>query len=180
MFFMIFVILLGVVFGILGYLLEDGVQIWHYILSLENLNNEEPLVFDNNEEFISGIIDNCANGDGDFMDIIQEGIMVLSTFEKLFFQLTLFQLEEVDCSIVARDAMIEYYEVMLDRMDQAYNISSDLFDIKCSFVKNDKNIILNQINSGGNKGIILSTLQLLVGIFFGISILGGILLAHKY
>ena len=180
MFFMIFVILLGVVFGILGYLLEDGVQIWHYILSLENLNNEEPLVFDNNEEFISGVIDNCANGDGDFMDIIQEGIMVLSTFEKLFFQLTLFQLEEVNCSIVARDAMIEYYEVMLDRMDQAYNISMDLFDIKCSFVKNDKNIILNQINSGGNKGIILSTLQLFVGIFFGISILGGILLAHKY
>ena len=180
MFFMIFVILLGIIFGILGYLLEDGVQIWHYILSLKNLENKEPLIFNTNQEFISGIIDNCANGDGDFMDIIQEGIMILSVFEKLLFELTLEELKQVDCSIVARNAMIEYYEVMLDRMDQAYNISSDLFNIKCSFVKNDKNIILNQIDSGGDKGIVLSTFQLLVGVFFGISILAGILLAHKY
>ena len=174
------VMLIGIIFGVLGYLFEDGVQIWNYILSLQNLNNENPLIFKTKEKFITGIIDDCINGDGDFMEIIQEGILALSSLEKVPFEVTLSQLKLLNCSINARNAMIDYYEVMLNRMDQAYNISNDLFDIKCSFAKNDKNIILNQIDFAGDKGIILSTFQLLVGLFSAISILGGILSAHKY
>ena len=179
-FLMILVIIVGIIFGLLGYLLTDGFQVCYYILSIDNLNNPDPLVFITNKEFIAGIIDNCANGDGDFLDIIQEGLLILSVFEKFIFEFTLFELTQVTCSINARDAMIDYYQAMLDAMDQAYNISSDLVDIKCTFVKNDKNIILNEIYLGGNKGLLLSTFQLLVGLFLGISIFSGIIFVHKY
>ena len=57
---------------------------------------------------------------------------------------------------------------------------SNITNIRCDFVKNDKNILLNQVDSAGHKGVILCTFRFLIGIFSAISVLTGILFVYKY
>lgn len=58
--------------------------------------------------------------------------------------------------------------------------SAKLFNISCAFAKNDKNIMLNEIESAGKRSVVISVFQFLIAIFLAISILFGILLVHKY
>ena len=60
------------------------------------------------------------------------------------------------------------------------NITNNLTNIKCRFAKNDKNIILNEAESGGKRSVTICTFCFLVGILLGISIVFGILLVHRY
>ena len=60
------------------------------------------------------------------------------------------------------------------------NISNNLTNIKCRFAKNDKNIILNEAESGDNRSISICACSFFVAVFLGISIIFGILLVHRY
>ena len=53
-----------------------------------------------------------------------------------------------------RDAMIELYKAMSNATHQVLDIYGDLFNIKCSFAKNDKNIILNELKSVGSRAFV--------------------------
>ena len=69
---MILAVLWSAVFGIVGYVFRDSVQVGQYILSPSNLKSDDPLLFDSSDEYVSDLIDVCANGDGNFMEIIQK------------------------------------------------------------------------------------------------------------
>ena len=84
------------------------------------------------------------------------------------------------CNEVTKSALDKYYNEIINAIQTAYDISEDLLNIKCSFVKNNKNIIINEIDIGGSKGILLSIYQFLVGIFVAISVFFGTILVHKY
>ena len=65
-------------YGVIGYLAKDAVQVANYILSPENLNSEDPLIFSNGNKinessYISDLVDICANGNGNFTNVIKGG-----------------------------------------------------------------------------------------------------------
>ena len=166
--------------GVLGYVSKDFVQIIHYTLSKNNIESDDPIIFKSGNSLLSNIIDKCSNGDGHFLDIIGEGFSILDEGIQESFNDSLNILYNNTCMNETRDAMIELYKAMSNATHQVLDIYGDLFNIKCSFAKNDKNIILNELKSVGSRAFVIAALQFIVAIFMGISILSGILLVHKY
>lgn len=180
MLFAIFVILFSVIFGIFGYICNDGIQIVNYIFSAENINSDNPVLFTKKNEFLSLMIEECVNEEGNFLSTIGEGI--LSSQETLDegFQEELDRLNSNTCNNDTRDSLMKYYQSVYDGLTDLNNIIGNLYNIKCRFAKNDKYIILNELDSAGKRAITLSTFQFLIGIFLAVSVLGGICLVHKY
>ena len=168
--------------GIIGYLLEDAVQVGNYILSSENLKSNDPLVFKNNNEnnYISDLIEICANGDGNFTNVIEGGQELNSHLDgwkqnkSSFIQ----RRESINCN--GGDKLKKYYDQLIGFVDQSLNMTYNITNVTCRFARNDKNIILNEADSGGNNGIALSGLGFLVGILLGISVFAGIIFIHKF
>ena len=181
MLFVIFVILFSVIFGVLGYIFIDGIQIVNYIFSVENINSDDPVLFTQKNVFLSEIIDECVNKEGIFIFTIEEEDMVSfkDTIDESF-QEEFDKLNSNTCNNEMRDSLIKFYQSIYDVMIDITNIVGNLYNIKCRFAKNDKYIILNELDSAGKRAIVISTFQFLVGIFLAISVLGGIFLVHKY
>lgn len=70
-------ILLGTLFGIIGNVFRDSVQVGQYVLSPENLNHTEPIIFEASDEYVSEFVDTCVNGDGNFTYVIEEGDVLI-------------------------------------------------------------------------------------------------------
>ena len=179
---MIFSFFISIITGIIGYLLKDGVQIYNYIFSEDNLYNIQPIIIITKNEYLGELIDYCANykQNGEFLEFIQSGLMVLSNVEKLSYEVSLEKLEQKNCEIEARDALIEFYQSLLNQIDVVFGISYNFLDIKCNFLRNDKFIVLRETKEGGEKSLELFTYQFLVGIFLIFSTIGGILFVHKF
>ena len=183
---MLLAILLSAIFGILGYILKDGVAVGQYIISPTNLNSNDPLVFSSNDGYVSDLIDICANGNGSFTNIIQESGALTENIER--YQRNISSYEEklniLKSSDICNDSekinLTDYYNGLIRLSNRAINITNNLTDVKCNFAKNDKNIILNEIESGGKKAIIITACGFLVGAFLGLSVLFGIALVHRY
>ena len=186
MLFMFLAIILSAIFGILGYILKDGAQVCQYILSPNNLDSADPLVFSSNDKYVSDLIDTCANGDGTFTNIIQESGYLTENIESYLGNITLYQnkINSINsddvCTSNDKTILNNYYNGLIDISNGAINLTNNLTEIKCRFAKNDKNIILNEVESGGKRGVTLSAFSFLVGALLGISILFGILLVHRY
>ena len=186
MLFMFLAIILSAIFGILGYILKDGAQVCQYILSPNNLDSADPLVFSSNDKYVSDLIDTCANGDGTFTNIIQESGYITENIESYLGNITLYQnkINSINsddvCTSNDKTILNNYYNGLIDISNGAINLTNNLTEIKCRFAKNDKNIILNEVESGGKRGVTLSAFSFLVGALLGISILFGILLVHRY
>ena len=177
---MIFSIIISTTSGIIGFLFKDGVQMYNYIFSLDNINNENPAILITRDKFLGNLIDSCANKEEYFINIIQMGVLILTYKEKEYYEKRLAEFNEKNCNEVTKSALDKYYNEIINAIQTAYDISEDLLNIKCSFVKNNKNIIINEIDIGGSKGILLSIYQFLVGIFVAISVFFGTILVHKY
>ena len=186
MLFMFLAIILSAIFGILGYILKDGAQVCQYILSPNNLDSADPLVFSSSDKYVSDLIDTCANGDGTFTNIIQESGYLTENIESYLGNITLYQnkINSINsddvCTSDDKTILNNYYNGLIDISNGAINLTNNLTEIKCRFAKNDKNIILNEVESGGKRGVTLSAFSFLVGVLLGISILFGILLVHRY
>ena len=177
---MIFVVVISSFYGVLGYVFKDFVQIVHYALSKNNLESDNPIIFNRKDSFLSNIIDKCANGNGVFLEVIEGGISDLNTEIQDDFQNTLNIINDITCASEARESIVKLYKLFSKATNQVLAIYEDLFHIRCNFAKNDKNIILNEMKSAGNRAIVISAFQFLIACFIGISILSGILLVHKY
>ena len=186
MIFMFLAIISSAAFGILGYVLKDAAQVCQYILSPKNLDSNDPLIFSTNDKYVSDLIDICANGNGTFTNIIQESGYLTENIEKYLDNITNYQniINSINsdnvCNSDDKKKLIDYYNGLIDISYNAINLTNNLTDIKCRFAKNDKNIILNEVESGGNRGVTLSAFSFLIGALLGISILFGILLVHRY
>ena len=186
MFIMYYAIMLSAVFGILGTILKDGAAVGQYIISSENIESNDPLIFKTDSNYVSNIIDTCANGNGSFTHIIQDSGYLTDNLDDYKTNIESFRNKKTQiqsstvCNDNEKDKLNEYYDGLIDISNRAVNVSTNLTDIKCGFAKNDKNIILNEIESGGKKALVMSAFGFLAGIFLGISILAGIFLVHKY
>ena len=182
---MILAVFLSAVFGITSYIFRDSVQVGQYILSPANLKSDDPLLFDSSNKYVSDLIDVCANGDGNFMEIIQENGQLkenIKNWEKnqTYYLNKINNIDNFECEDDEKMQLKENYELLLDVVNKGLNVSNNLTNVKCRFARNDKNIILNEVDSAGNLGIVLSSCSFLVGIFLGISVFAGIILVHKY
>ena len=177
---MIFAVVISSFYGVLGYVFKDFVQIVHYALSKNNLESDNPIIFNRKDSFLSNIIDKCANGGGIFLNVIEEGMSDLNTEIQDDFQNTLNIINGITCESELRESFVELYNLFSEATNKVLGIYEDLFHIRCDFAKNDKNIILNEMKSAGNRAIVISAFQFLIAIFIGLSILSGILLVHKY
>ena len=191
---MLFAILFAVVFGVLGYVLRDAVQVGQYILSPENLNSDDPLLFDSNnydgdndekDISVSDLIDECANGDGDFMEILQENGQLKENIENWEKNQSIYRdkinsIYNTSCTDSEKAIIRDNYGKLIDVTNIGLNISNNLTSLKCRFARNDKNIILNEVDSAGKRGVALCSCSLLVGILLGISVVAGIIFVHKY
>ena len=180
MLFMILAILVSVVFGVLGYVARDGVQIIHYTLSSYNMLSFNPIFFKRQNTFVSSLIEECANDDGEFLDTIGDDILSSRNESDNDFKEIMNELNNSTCSADTKDSLEAFYTALYNGTLIAINATGTLLNIKCRFAKNDKNIILNELNSAGKRATVLSAFQFLVGILLGISVLFGILLVHKY
>ena len=180
MLFMILAILVSVVFGVLGYVTRDGVQIIHYTLSSYNLLSDEPIFFKSKNFFISSMIEECANEEGDFLDSLGDDILSSKNESDTDLNEIMDELKASTCSAETKDSLETFYRALYNGTIITLNATGTLLNIKCRFAKNDKNIILNELNSAGKRATVLSAFQFLVGILLGISVLFGILFIHKY
>ena len=57
---------IGIVAGFIGNLVQNGVQAIQFITSTENLNNTNPIIFENNT--YTQYLDVCLNGDGNLAE----------------------------------------------------------------------------------------------------------------
>jgi uncharacterized protein YdcH (DUF465 family) len=180
-------ILLSVVFGVLSYLSYDGVRVIQYIISTDNLNNEDPL-FINSNSYVSKVINVCANEDGNFQKIIQENNEINDAIEKMK-QITDYndkinQLNRLNCideDETARKSIIKVYSSLSQQKDHILNITTLINNISsCDFAKNDEMIILRQIYFSSKIADVISDLSFTLAIFLGISVLAGILFVHRH
>jgi len=180
MLFMILAILVSVLFGVLGYVTRDGVQIIHYTLSSYNLLSDDPIFFKTKNHFISSMIEECANDEGDFLDSLGDDILSSKNESDTDLNEIMDELKASTCSAETKDSLETFYRALYNGTIITLNATGTLLNIKCRFAKNDKNIILNELNSAGKRATVLSAFQFLVGILLGISVLFGILFIHKY
>ena len=180
MLFVIFAIVVSVIFGILGYLSKDGVQIGNYILSSQNIKSDDPLLFTKKNDYLSNLIEECVNKEGYFLSTIGEDIMSFQEELDDNFEEELSQIYNNTCNNNTRDTLIKYYLSIYNAISKIIDITGSLYNIRCRFAKNDKNIILNELESAGKRATVLSTFQFLVAIFLAISVLAGIFIVHKY
>ena len=180
MLFVILTIVVSVIFGVLGYIFRDAVQIGHYTLSSQNIKSDKPIVFTSKNEYLSDLIEECVNGNGYFISTFGED--TLNSQDELDdeFEEEISNIYNNTCNNDTRDALIQFYESIYNATTKINTITGNLYNIKCRFAKNDKNIILNELESAGKRATVLSTFQFLVGIFLAISVLAGIFLVHKY
>ena len=180
-------ILLSVAFGVLSYVSYDGVRVIQYIISTDNLNDEDPL-FINSNSYVSKVINVCANEDGNFQKIIQENNEINDAIEKMK-QITDYndkvnQLNRLNCTDkdeTARKSIIKVYSSLSQKKDDILNITTLINNISsCDFAKNDEMIILRQLYSFSKIADIISDLSFTLAIFFVISVLAGILFVHRH
>ena len=185
---MLLSILIGIIFGVSGTILHDGVRVVQYALSEDNLHSEDPIIIKNNE-YTSDLINTCINGNGEFLYILQENEEIKKNIDKfnqnsIEFNNTIKTLSNLNCndekSNVAKNSIINVYSSLLDKNNIVQNMSLNLMELNCRFVGNDEKIIINEINSISKKALLICACSLLIGIFFGISILAGILFVHRY
>ena len=182
---MIFVILEASSLGIIGYIFEDGVQVGNYILSRDNFESNDPLVFSaDDDDYISDLVDICVNGDGNFTNIIEGGKKASSNLNNWENRKKIITDASESAKCGASDELTQelrnYYGDLLNVVDQSLNAAKNITDLKCRFAKNDKNILLNEADSAAKSGIALSALGFLIGIFFAISVFCGILFVYKF
>ena len=180
---MILTILEGVSFGIVGYIFSDAVQVGNYILSSENLKSTNPIIFENSDNYTSNLIDTCANGDGNFTKVVEGGNKLNQNLEnwKQNRENYITTKNNINCNDDTKTNQLKnYYYQLISVIDQSLDMTYNITNVSCSFAKNDKNIFLNEADTGGIKGIGLCACSFLVGIFLGISVVAGILLVHKY
>lgn len=179
----LFSILAGVVFGIIGYVFSDGVQVAYYILSSENLNGVDPIVFKSKNSQVSNLIDTCSNGNGNFTNVLEGGEELNQNLKKWKENQESYEnaKNSINCENTTKtNELKRYYDQLLNTINKSLVLTYNITNVSCSFAKNDKNILLNEIDTGGNKSIGLCACSFLVGIFLGISVLAGIILVHKY
>lgn len=185
---MLLSILIGVIFGFFSYVLHDGVRIIQYILSKQNLDNPDPLIFDNNS-FASDVIDVCVNGDGNFLKVIQEKEELKKYIEdikqkQIEYNNITNSLYQINCNDdqgkKAKQSFLDVYETLYEQNSELLNLNNNLTSINCGFAKNDEMIILRQTASVSKKAKYMCGISISIGILFGISILAGILFVHRY
>lgn len=177
---MLLAVIAAIIFGIIGNVAKDGVAVVRYILSKENLNSHDPLVFStSSDDNVDRIIDVCVNGDGNFFEVIQETGIIFENIKDLTEKDKKYG--EIFSKISECPENLKQGYTELQRITyKTLNISHNITDVRCNFAKNDKNIILNEANSWGKRGIVLCTFSLLIAYLLGISVVTGILLVHRY
>ena len=177
-------IILGTLLGILGNVFRDAVQVGQYVLSPENLNYTEPIIFEASDEYVSEFVDTCVKGDGNFTYVIKDGNVLIEKVDEWKQNQAAFQQVKDGITCQGNQAQANelkgYYDQLLGMINQSLIMTYNLTYVSCAFAKNDKNIILNELDSGGSKGIGLCASCLVVGYTLGLSVLMGILLVHKY
>ena len=159
-------------------------------MSNDNLDNEDSIFFESNS-YVSNIIDVCVNKEGDFLKtIIDEDIIDIIRITSIFLNENInrldniiYELKSVNCSNEIekeRQMIISFYELIKEKINAIVNIILSFINTNCKFAKNDKMIVLSQIQSSSKKAKVICGLSFLVGILLGISILAGILFVHKY
>ena len=170
-------------FGISGHLLKDFANISHYILSKENLESSDPLLFKSNNKIIINLIETCANGDGNFFNVIDGGTNINTSIEiwKNNKKEYLKEKGNIDGDNYGRNEKLkQYYAELIDIADRSLKLCYNITKATCRYMKNDKNIFMNEIQTAGKESINISIFSFFIGTILGISVVSGILLVHKY
>ena len=141
------------------------------------------IFFENSDNYTSNLIDTCANGDGNFTKVVEGGNKLNQNLEnwKQNRENYITTKNNINCNDDTKTNQLKnYYDQLISVIDQSLDMTYNITNVSCSFAKNDKNIFLNEADTGGIKGIGLCACSFLVGIFLGISVVAGILLVHKY
>ena len=165
------------VFGIIGYIFTDGAHVSQYILSQKNLNSSDPLVFKSTDKNVINLIETCANGDGNFSKVLNGYDDVNKNIESWKNNRNEYieQQKKISCGNSK-----EYYKELISITNRSLDLTYNLTNVTCRFVRNDKNILVNEIDDAGLYSIAMCVMSILIAIFLCISIVSGILLVHKY
>ena len=181
-------LLIGVGSGILGIVTKDTASILKYSKSLDNLNSTEPLIFEIDEDY-KEYIDICFNGNGDLSELVFTSNLGFDESNKKNFEEFTIKYSKIKENEVFKkneklaNAYGSLYKIITN-LNELYNdLNSDnlkgIFD--CNFIKNDFDILTNELNNSIAKKLVLLSLIIIIADLFEIlAILFGVLLASKY
>ena len=180
--FIIIIVLIGVALGLLSVLSQNIIAVIQYSTTPENLNNSNPIVFNEN---ISDIVNECFNEKGNLSEIIQKNSSSLQTFDKLLelkesVENTIKQLKDNDN---LKKGFLTLQSI-INNTDKIYNnyINNSVYDIiDCKFMKNDINILIDVVNEDLKETS--RKLELIIyaaSLCIAISIMCGIIVINRY
>lgn len=208
MFFLMLGILVGSVFGIVGSVGSDMVNVVKYAVSTENLRDPDPIIFDFSEENVD-YIDVCLNGDGKLGDKLfndpnkndtSKAFNYINDFHLLTETLKQKQAElqsykdnsqkptGYDNNI--NQLLIDGYQEEIKKDDLLYDCfqellgerSNSFYDVvDCEFLGKDVDIIIDEVDSTIGKNFTSVSVTMLLGCTASvIGVMLGIIVIHKY
>ena len=132
-------IILGALFGIIGNFFRDAVQIGQYVLSNENLNSTEPIIFEISDEYVSDFVDTCVNGDGNFTYVIKDGDVLIEKVDDFKKNQAAFQQarDGITCqgNQTKANELKGYYGQLLTMINESLILTYNLTYVSCSFAR---------------------------------------------
>ena len=118
---MILIFLLGGILGILGVLLTDGIDVFNYAISYENLNenNNDPIIFSGSSR---EYLDICFNGNGSIIEKLKIKTDEIDSLNSAFQSYSNFSDLNSDNISKSFEEFNQYYENM------KYNLSDMIYD----------------------------------------------------
>ena len=180
--FMIIIVMIGVCFGLIGGLSQNLICAIEYSMTFENLNDTNPIIF--NEK----LIEVCFNGDG----ILDEIGDINSTINEHFKDLLKMD-ENVEMgyeNLPENSQLKEGYESLRNIINETRNLfnnyelkeNNSIIDMmNCRFMKSDIDIFLGEVKDNLKKTV--SKLEIIIyaaSLCAGLSILFGIIVINRY
>lgn len=165
-------ILIGVVFGFIGVISKDLSSIIQYALTEENLDQDTPLLFKFDKEYIKAI-NNSFNGDGDLYSLLFKSYN--EHIEK-----TIKNFKEKEQTLTLEGQIKEKYDALEKKLVVFENLINNFNEetLNCSFFKKDLQILLDELKKGVSEKltllslvIIIADLAAVMSIMIGISII---------
>ena len=130
---MILIFLLGGILGILGVLLTDGIDVFNYAISKENLNetyNNDPIIFTGSSR---EYLDICFNGNGSIIEKLDIKTDEIDSLNSAFQSYSNFSNLTSDDITKSFNDFNKYYEDIKNNMnnmiyDETYNVYKDLLN----------------------------------------------------
>ena len=180
---MIIIILLGVCFGLISGLSQNMISAIDYSMSLENLSNENQIIFHEK------LLEACFWGDGIITELVEINSTVNENFKNLLIKEENLETNYQNLGL-GRQKLKEGYEALITIINETRTLFNDyglkedesiIDTMNCRFIKNDIDIFFGEVRDNLKKTT--SRMEFIIygaSLCAGLSIIFGIIVINRY